>query len=149
MAQIFNRAQINNDLPGLILCSHGPLAIAMCETIRMLTGEIENIAAFSLEEGQNPDTYRESIKEAMLAFPDDSLIIVDVFGGTPSNSVMMIAKELHKVPYVVAGLNVPILMQAALSRSFMHGQELLDSVMEIENGGVVSISEKLEKMISN
>ncbi len=54
----------------------------------MLFGESENIAAYSLEPGDDIDKYREAFVETINEFPEGSMILVDLFGGTPCNQVM-------------------------------------------------------------
>lgn len=41
--------KINPDLPGIVILSHGPFAVALLETAQLIFGEADNIAAFSLE----------------------------------------------------------------------------------------------------
>ena len=72
---------------------------------------------------------------------------MDVLGGTPSNSVMLYARKVNRVINSVAGLNVPMMMEAVLMRPYSTCEELMSSIMQIENGGVVSITEKLQKLI--
>ena len=147
MAELFNAEEINPDLPGFILCSHGPMAMGMVETIRMLTGEKTNIAAFTLEEGDSVEEYQDKIGNAIESFPGGCIVFVDVLGGTPSNSVMLYARKVNRVINSVAGLNVPMMMEAVLMRPYSTCEELMCSIMQIENGGVVSITEKLQKLI--
>ena len=52
--------KVNKDLPGIILLSHGPFAVSLVDTAKMLFGESENIAAYSLEPGDDIDKYREA-----------------------------------------------------------------------------------------
>lgn len=42
---------VNENLPGIILLSHGPFAVSLLDTARMLFGDAENLAAFSLKKG--------------------------------------------------------------------------------------------------
>ena len=74
--------QINETLPGIILLSHGAFAFSLLETSKMLFGDSENLAAFSLEEGDDIDQYRKTFVETIQAFSKGSLILVDLFGGT-------------------------------------------------------------------
>ena len=41
---------VNENLPGIILLSHGPFAVSLLDTAKMLFGDSENLAAFSFEE---------------------------------------------------------------------------------------------------
>ena len=147
MSQVFNADKVDPNLPGIIIVSHGPLAVAAVETLRMLSGEEVNIAAFSLEEGERPEDYKEKVGTAIEAFPEGSIIFADIMGGTPSNTIMMYARENNKVLNALAGFNIPMLMQAALEREMKSGKELLESVLSIDDSGVFNIMSFLENSL--
>lgn len=48
----FRSENMNPEVPGIILLSHGPFAVSLVETASMLFGDAENIAAYSLEPGE-------------------------------------------------------------------------------------------------
>ena len=79
---------VNPDLPGIILLSHGPLAVSLVDTAKMVFGESENLAAFSFEEGDDADQYRMKVAETLERFPVGSVVMLDLFGGTPCNQMM-------------------------------------------------------------
>ena len=98
----------------------------------MIFGDSENIAAFSLEAGDDIDKYREDFAEMIEAFPEGSLIMVDLFGGTPCNQVMRYIQETGKALEVAAGMNLPMLINAVMSREELKGKEF--SMDTVENG---------------
>lgn len=127
--------KVNKDLPGIILLSHGPFAVSLVDTAKMLFGDSENIAAYSLEPGDDIDKYREAFSEAINEFPEGSLILVDLFGGTPCNQVMRYVQETEKPLEVVGGMNLPMLVNAVLAREGMSGKDFsLDTVENGKNG---------------
>lgn len=130
--KVYQQDQINENLPGIILLSHGPFAVSLVETAEMIFGESENIAAFSLEPGDDINKYRETFVEMIEKFPDGSLIAVDLFGGTPCNQVMCYIQEKEKPLEVVTGMNLPMLVNAVISRESMGGEAF--SLDTAENG---------------
>lgn len=133
--KLYKSSEVNKNLPGIILLSHGPFAVALVDTAKMLFGDSENIAAFSLEPGDDLDQYRETFVETICEFPEGSLILVDLFGGTPCNQVMRYIQETGKVLEVVGGMNLPMLINAVLSRETMSGKAFsLDTVDNGKNG---------------
>lgn len=133
--KFYKPEKVNENIPGIILLSHGPFAVSLIETAQMLFGESENIAAFSLEPGDDIDNYRESFVKMINDFPKGSLIMVDLFGGTPCNQVMCHIQETGEPLEVVAGMNLPMLIQAVMARESMSGKEWnLDSVENGKNG---------------
>ena len=127
--------KINKDLPGILLLSHGPFAVSLIDTAKMLFGDSENLAAFSLEPGDDIDKYRESFVEVINEFPKGSLILVDLFGGTPCNQVMRYIQETGEPLEIVGGMNLPMLVNAVLAREGMSGKEFsLNTVQNGKNG---------------
>ena len=128
--KVYRQEKLNKDLPGIILLSHGPFAVSLVETAQMIFGDSENIAAFSLEAGDDIDKYREDFAEMIEAFPEG--IMVDLFGGTPCNQVMRYIQETGKALEVAAGMNLPMLINAVMSREELKGKEF--SMDTVENG---------------
>ena len=126
---------INPDVPGIILLSHGPFAVSLVETAGMLFGDAENIAAYSLDPGDDIDHYRESFVETINEFPEGTVIMVDLFGGTPCNQVMRYIQETEKPLEIVAGMNLPMLVNALMARESLAGQDFsLDAVANGQAG---------------
>lgn len=129
------RETVNPDLPGIILLSHGPLAVALAETSRMVFGESENLAAFSFEEGDDADQYRLTVVDTLERFPEGTVIMLDLFGGTPCNQMMRYIQETGKPLEVVAGMNLPMLVSTFLARENMSGKMLgLDAASNGKEG---------------
>lgn len=131
----FRSENMNPEVPGIILLSHGPFAVSLVETASMLFGDAENIAAYSLEPGDDIDQYRESFVKTLNEFPEGTVIMVDLFGGTPCNQVMRHIQETEQPLEIVAGMNLPMLVNAILSRESMKGKEFsLDCVSNGQAG---------------
>lgn len=130
--KVYRQEERNQNLPGIILLSHGPFAVSLVETAQMIFGDSENIAAFSLEAGDDIDKYREAFVDMIEKFPEGSLIMVDLFGGTPCNQVMRYIQETGKVLEVAVGMNLPMLINAVMSREELAGKDF--STDTVENG---------------
>ena len=88
-----------------------------------------------MEPGDDIDKYRESFVEVINEFPKGSLILVDLFGGTPCNQVMRYIQETGEPLEIVGGMNLPMLVNAVLAREGMSGKEFsLDTVQNGKNG---------------
>lgn len=126
---------MNPEVPGIILLSHGPFAVSLVQTASMLFGDAENIAAYSLDAGDDIDQYRESFVKTYNEFPKGTIIMVDLFGGTPCNQVMRYIQETQISVEIVAGMNLPMLVNAIIARSSMKGKEFsLDCVSNGQTG---------------
>src|SRR5699024_11376174 len=77
--------------------------------------------------------------ETIDAFPKGSLILVDLFGGTPCNQVMRYVQEKGQPLEVVGGMNLPMLVNSVIAREEKSGKELdRKSVVKgkrVEQGG--------------
>jgi len=94
---------------GILIITHGSLADALLETCRMITGENENILSISVQAGDNVEKTRDLIAGAIdrIRGPKGVILLVDMFGGTPSNiSLSFLGQEDIEV---VTGVNLPML----------------------------------------
>lgn len=139
MEQIFDEAKINQDEPGIVLLSHGPFAIALLKTMELIYTEAENIAAFSLEEGDNIEAFYEEMKKALESYEKGCICLVDLMGGTPCNQLRKYSFLSQKQVHAVLGMNLPMLLSAIEVRQTdssleeMVNQLIQDGQESIEN----------------
>ncbi len=107
---------IQSDIPGIILLSHGALAGGLLNTLQMVFGDVENVTAVELEEGDNPEEYQAEIAKLYEAMPDKTVFLVDIFGGSPFNQVMQYFLKTGKEIRAVSGMNLGMLMAAVSTR---------------------------------
>ncbi len=101
---------------GLVLVTHGRLALEFIHALEHVVGKQEAIEAVCIGPDDRMDARRIDIAEA-IAKVDRGLgviILTDMFGGTPSNLAISLLEE-GKVE-VVAGLNLPMLVKLARVR---------------------------------
>ena len=106
-------------MKGIILASHGPLAQAALESVKLFVGDVENILALALNGDESPESFKLRLKDAIdqLDEKEGVLLLTDIPGGTPSNIGLMIASDYPELE-VVSGLNMILLMEAILTREF-------------------------------
>lgn len=143
MIKIFDEEKINPDIPGIILLSHSNLAVAMLQTAEFINGDIENIAAFSFEDEDNPEDYRDSFVEAIKKFPNNSIIFMDIFGGSPCNQLIIYAKRNQLIFNAIAGMNLPLVVTAVNLREVYSGEEFLEKLVEEGSNGIVNVTKML------
>lgn len=147
MAAIFDRDDIQPGLPGIVLMSHGGLAVATADVVRMITGDTVNIAAFSLEEGQEAQAYMAQAWEAIESLPEGTIVFTDLPNGTPANQLRMAAYANKRVVPYIAGFNLPLVIAALDLREDCGGEELIERLMELPSFGVVNGTDFLKKHI--
>lgn len=106
---------------GIILASHGEFAKGILQSSEMIFGEQENVKAVTLMPSEGPDDFKAKLKEAIASFDnqDEVLFLVDLWGGTPFNQANTLFEE-HKDSWaIVAGMNLPMLIEAYGARFSM------------------------------
>ena len=148
MRYVFDKDGVDPAIPGILLLSHGGFAVGCLETVRMFFGDAPNLAAFSLEEGMEPEEFAEAAFEAFKAMPAGSIVLVDFQGGTPYNQTLLFARSNPNIEVeCIAGFNVPMVMQALELREEFSGRELVENLFNLNNNGVVNVSEMLDKLL--
>ena len=123
--------------PWIILITHGKLGAEVKGSAEMIAGELENVYSLSLMEGTDPMYLAMELKELLDKAPDDTIILTDLFGGTPSNTAARFALEKNYT--VLAGLNLAMLIEAEMQRGMLKGDELEEDLMNAAKDGVRNI----------
>ena len=102
---------------GLVLVTHGRLAVEFRAALEHVVGVQSNIETISIGPEDEVERRRKDILDAVNKVDDGSgvILLTDMFGGTPSNLAISVM-EPGKVE-VVAGVNLPMLIKLASIRS--------------------------------
>lgn len=132
---------------GIIIASHGEFANGILQSGAMIFGEQENVKAVTLMPSEGPDDVKAKMKEAVASFDnqDEVLFLVDLWGGTPFNQANSLIEE-HKDKWaIVAGMNLPMLIEAFASRFSMNtAHEIAANILGTAKEGVKVRPEALE-----
>lgn len=132
---------------GIIIASHGEFAKGILQSSTMVFGEQENVKAVTLMPSEGPADIRAKMEDAIASFDsqDEILFLVDLWGGTPFNQASGLWEEHKENWAIVAGLNLPMLIEAYGSRFSMESaQEIASSILEVAKEGVKVKPEELE-----
>ena len=104
---------------GIVLCCHGTMGNGVRSAAEMIVGEQEQIAVVGVNPGDQSEEILNALKKAISEVDsgDGTLLITDLFGGTPTNISCVLLKEADVE--VVTGLNLPLLIKALAARSDM------------------------------
>ncbi|MCI8292436.1 MAG: PTS sugar transporter subunit IIA [Hespellia sp.] len=142
MSQIRFPNEINPALPGIICISHGPMACAVVESAEMILGELENVAALGLEVNDSLEEYRRELQEMWRKMPENTVLLIDLFGGSPFNVLMKIIPELKRPVYALSGLNLPMVLEIAQDReTHADGKMIISNTMESYRKAAVDVGE--------
>ncbi len=104
---------------GLILVTHGDLAVEFVHAMQHVVGGQEAIATVCIGPHDDMEKRRREIAAAITAVDsgEGAIILTDLFGGTPSNLAISLMKA-GRVE-VIAGINLPMLIRLAKARNCM------------------------------
>ena len=132
---------------GIVLAAHGPLPDALLESARMIAGEFEQVSTVSLMPGDSLEGLAERLRLAAdeVNSGDGVLILIDLFGGTPSNAATLITQQMPNT-YAASGVNVPMLLETLLTRPHSEdARSLAETAVNSGSAGVVNIVERFNE----
>ncbi len=102
---------------GLVLVTHGRLAVEFRAALEHVVGAQTHIETISIGPDDDAERRRQDIIDAVARVSTGSgvIILTDMFGGTPSNLAISVM-EAGTVE-VIAGVNLPMLIKLASVRS--------------------------------
>lgn len=93
----------------LVIASHGNFANELLKSAKMIYGDMSDVPAVSLMPGMSFEEFTKKASEVLEKSGKDTLVLVDLFGGTPSNVFSALTRTFgHQV---VTGLNLPMLIE--------------------------------------
>lgn len=101
---------------GLVIVTHGQLAIELRLAMEHVVGEQENIVTVCIGPDDDMERRREDIRAGIQEVESGRgvIILTDMFGGTPSNLAISLLDE-GRVE-VIAGANLPMMIKVAEAR---------------------------------
>ena len=130
---------------GIIIAAHLRLADELLSAARIITGSrLDNFRTVSINIDDKPDQAREKLLAAVreLNTPDGTVILVDMFGGTPSNlSLSLLSRGKIEI---ITGVNLPMIIEAAGSSHRVSLAELISMLTATGQRGIRSAGTILE-----
>jgi mannose PTS system EIIA component len=101
---------------GVVVVTHGQLAIELVNAAEMIVGELPQFTAVSIGWHDDVNDAREDISQAIdrVRGHEGVLLLTDMFGGTPSNLGMTFLES--GCLEVITGVNLPMLIKLASLR---------------------------------
>ena len=119
---------------GLLITGHGHFATGLGSSVRLITGNTENIVYVDFEENHSTDTLTENLNKALdeLKDCDGVLVLSDLAGGSPFKSAVecKVARPDQAIE-VLAGSNLPMLIEGSMAMAaFDSPLDLAQSLIE-------------------
>lgn len=137
--------EVNPSIPGILVLSHGDMALGMLNSAEMICGRLENVSAVGIEPSDDLDEYKTVLLEIMDRYPAGVLVLIDIMSGTPFNTVMAISET--RPVRGIAGVNLPLLIETAMMRGTSNLDEIAGSLEEKIHASVCDLG-KLQVELS-
>ena len=133
---------------GIVVAAHGKMSKGLIGTSKLIVGHAENITSVDLLEGEGPESLREKLQKAIKSLDSGEgvMVLLDLYGGTPSNVSALLARELNVE--VVSGVNLPMLLEVIMRRKSQTLKELREIAINAGREGIRSINEIVERIDS-
>lgn len=118
----------------IIVVSHGTFAPALVDAAAMLIGPQENVKSASMTDGMGADTYTGNVRKQVKGVEgsDQILLLADLAEGSPMTNAMLVLDENGLLPKTIAfaGMNLPMLVTAAMLEDGLSREEVEQAVLE-------------------
>lgn len=105
---------------GIIIASHGEFAAGIKQSGTMIFGEQEKVESVVFMPSEGPEDLQRKLQEAIAKVESEEILfLVDLWGGSPFNQANKLFEEAPEKRAIVAGLNLPMLIEAYTSRFTM------------------------------
>lgn len=129
----------------IVVATHGNFGKELVRSAGMLAGDTSNIATLSLMPGMSFENFVKIAKEKLTHIKEEKILcLVDLFGGTPSNTMTALTKSYEMK--VITGVNLPILIDTFLKvQSGMEDlDKLTEAILKTAKEAVVVTNDKLK-----
>ena len=124
----------------IVVVSHGGLADAMVAAAFMICGPSAGVGALGLDPSDSPESYGERLR-AMLDETRPTLILSDLYGGTPHNVACAVARG-RSMLRCISGANLGLLIEAITAGEELDDR-LVDRLVSLAREGVVDVTSRL------
>lgn len=134
-------------MTGIIISGHGNFATGFLSVIKLMMGNQENVEAVDFLEFHSTEDLKNNLESAMDKMNVDGyLFFTDIPGGSPFKSSVELSLE-NGNSEVIAGSNVPMIMEILFDRFDNNPKELMKKAIEIGKNQILSfkINKKTKK----
>ncbi len=125
---------MSTEIPSIIVLTHGTIGKELIASAEMIVGSIDNVFDVPLFPGQTPEEYLAVVKRVLEKQRPEAILLVDLFGGTPSNCSASLSSQYDVA--VISGVNLPMLVEALQARGVVTGEELRQQLVDAGRDGI-------------
>lgn len=135
---------------GIVVSGHINFASGMASAIKAIVGEQEQIRFVDFVESMSTDMLEHELRKAAryVDSGDGVLFLTDIPGGSPANRALAILMDTDKIE-VLAGINLPMIANAAFERDGVSLIELVEILQEIGKNTMKDMRKELVAAMAN
>ena len=134
---IKNEVKQEQTFPKILVLTHGFFCSELIKSAELVIGKMENTEFIPLTSDISVTAYQEKVFSRLTQLNENDIVLVDLLGGTPSNTVALFSKQ-KKIP-AIAGLNLSIFISCAINRQEKRGEELVQAVLKEAGNSIQQI----------
>jgi PTS system N-acetylgalactosamine-specific IIA component len=125
-------------MTGIIITGHGKFADGIKSVIKLVVGKEDGIEYVNFTEDKSTDDLKKDLQAAVEKLEcDNYLFFTDLAGGSPFKKAVEISLEGNKAE-VIAGTNIPMLMEILFKVDMLELEELKNKAIEIGRKQIVN-----------
>lgn len=134
----------------VIIGTHGMFSEEILKSAEMIFGTQENVGSVTFKPGEGVENLVEKYNKLIseLDCKDGVLFMVDLFGGSPFNAASILAMK-HENIEIVAGVNLPMMLEVFGSRDFSSLSELLVIAQTAGKDAIRTLNKTIETDIDS
>lgn len=137
-------AKQEKEIPGILVVTHGDCGKEIIKSAEMIIGTQKHVKALSLLPGIDPEEFLTEVQKGLEGMADGSLVMSDLFGGTPSNVSAALIGYMNIA--AVTGINLAMFIEAIVLRCNMAGEELAEAVLKAGREGCKNVGQELKSL---
>lgn len=134
---------------GIVVSGHINFATGIQSAVNAIAGEQEQMRFIDFVETMSTDELEAELRQAAKDVDSGQgvLFLTDIPGGSPANRALNIMIDTTNVE-LIAGVNLPLVANAAFEREGVSLPELVETLLEIGTSCMNNMRKELEKVMA-
>lgn len=138
---------MTDEKPEILLLTHGGWGEKLIDSVKMIFGSTDRISEIPLMASDTFEEYYEKVKSKVVTLPENSLLMVDLYGGTTANVSAKLSQEF-KIN-VVSGLNAHMLLEAVALIDSLGDIEVVEKIVTSGKQGCRDVIKEIQVAMSS
>ncbi|PSU33721.1 PTS galactosamine/N-acetylgalactosamine transporter subunit IIA [Photobacterium lutimaris] len=134
---------------GIVVSGHINFASGMASAVKAIAGDQDQMAFVDFVESMSTDELEVALRDAAKQVDggEGVLFLTDIPGGSPCNRAMTIMMDTDNIE-LIAGVNLPMIANAAFERDGAELVELVEILLEIGGSCLQNMRKELEAVMA-